>query len=107
MTTWPERCLRMVYADSLTPVSDDAYKFSDDAAHPGVLDTFRKSIATVAALPCDILVTPHPDASNLWNRLGPGATTPLVDDGACKRYADNATTNLDARVAREQENAKP
>lgn len=100
------KCLRMVYADSLTPVSDDTYKFSDDVAHPGVLATFRNSIATVAALPCDILLTPHPDASNLWNRLGPDANAPLVDTGACKRYAETATKNLDARIAHEREGTK-
>lgn len=98
-----DRCLNMVYADSLTPVSDDDYKFSDDAAHPGVLETFRHSIATVGALPCDILLTPHPDASDLWHRLGSGATAPLVNANACTRYAATATKNLDARIAREHE----
>jgi len=102
-----DRCLRIVYADSLTPVSDDDYRFSDDAAHPGVLDTFRRSIATVGALPCDILLTPHPDASDLWHRLGPDATAPLVDAAACKRYAAAATKNLDARIAKEKGTAKP
>jgi metallo-beta-lactamase class B len=102
-----DRCLRMVYADSLTAVSDEDYRFSDDAAHPGVLGTFRRSIAAVAALPCDILLTPHPDASDLWHRLGPDATAPLVDAAACKRYAAAAARNLDARVAREKGTAKP
>ena len=102
-----DRCLHMVYADSLTPVSDDGYRFSDDAAHPGYLDAYRKSIATVGALPCDILLTPHPDASDLWHRLGPDATAPLVDAAACKRYAAAATKNLDARIAKEKGTAKP
>jgi metallo-beta-lactamase class B len=101
------RCLQMVYADSLTPVSDDDYRFSDDAAHPGYLDAYRKSIAIVGALPCDILLTPHPDASDLWHRLGPDAAAPLVDAGACKRYAATATKNLDARIAKEKGSAKP
>jgi metallo-beta-lactamase class B len=99
-----DRCLDIVYADSLTPVSDDEYQFSDDDA---VLATFRRSIATVAALPCDILLTPHPDASDLWHRLGADATAPLVDASACRRYAATATKNLDARVAKEKGIAKP
>jgi len=102
-----DRCLRMVYADSLTPVSDDGYRFSDDAAHPGYLDAYRKSIATVGALPCDILLTPHPDASDLWHRLGRDATAPLVDAAACRRYAATATKNLDARIAKEKGAAAP
>jgi metallo-beta-lactamase class B len=100
-----ERCLDIVYADSLTPVSDDDYRFSDEAAHPGVLDTFRHSIATVGGLKCDILLTPHPDASDLWHRLGAGATAPLVAGDACRNYAATATKNLDARVAKEKGNA--
>jgi metallo-beta-lactamase class B len=72
-----------------------------------VLGTFRRSIAAVAALPCDILLTPHPDASDLWHRLGPDATAPLVDADACKHYAAAAARNLDARVAREKGTAKP
>ncbi|HKE48551.1 MAG TPA: subclass B3 metallo-beta-lactamase [Rhodanobacteraceae bacterium] len=97
-----ERCLDIVYADSLTPVSDDVYRYTDDAAHPGVLDAFRRSADTIAALPCDILLTPHPDASGLWTRLGPDASAPLVDAGACRRYADGARKNLDARIAKEK-----
>jgi len=107
-TTWTwtscdqGRCLHIVYADSLTPVSDDAYRFSDDAAHPGVLDGFRRSIATVAALACDILVTPHPEASDLWDRLGPKPTASLIDPEGCRTYAATATHNLDERIAREK-----
>jgi metallo-beta-lactamase class B len=99
-----DRCLHMVYADSLTPVADDDYRFSD---HADALDAFRASIAKVAALPCDILLTPHPDASDLWHRLGPDASAPLVDADACKRYAATATKNLDARVAKEKGAATP
>ena len=98
-----DRCLRMVYADSLTPVSDEDYRFSD----PDVLATFRRSIATVAALPCDILLTPHPDASDLWHRLGLNATAPLVDAEGCRRYAATAAKNLDARVDKEKGTGQP
>src|SRR5579862_7663013 len=52
-------CLHMVYADSLSAVSAPKFRFSD---HPRYLAGFRRSIAVVAALPCDILLTPHPDA---------------------------------------------
>ena len=97
-----ERCLHIVYADSLTPISDDAFRFSDDAAHPGVLAAFRMSAGTIAALPCDILVTPHPDASDLWDRLGAAPAKPLIDTDACRRYAAHASRQLDARLAKEK-----
>lgn len=100
-------CVDIVYADSLTAISDDVFRYTDEDRHPGVLAAFRRSIATVAALPCDILLTPHPDASDLWKRLGAGATAPLVDAGACRRYAALASANLDARIAMEKAAAAP
>jgi len=112
-TTWTwtsceqSRCLDLVYADSLSAISDDVYHYTDEGAHPGVLAAFRHSIAAIADLPCDVLVTPHPDASDLWLRLGANATAPLVDRGACRRYAARAAEGLTARVARERNPAKP
>jgi metallo-beta-lactamase class B len=112
-TTWTwrscedGRCLDIVYADSLTAVSDDAFRFSDDAAHPGVLNAFRRSIATIGALPCDILLTPHPGASDLLSRLGPHADAPLIDGSACRRYAAKASEHLDQRIAREKATPAP
>lgn len=101
------RCLGIAYADSLTAISDEVYRYSDEAAHPGVLAAFRKTLVTVAGLPCDILLTPHPGASNLWSRVGPEATAPLVDPAACRRYATTAGKNLDARVAKESAESMP
>jgi metallo-beta-lactamase class B len=107
-TTWTwrsceqRRCLDVVYADSLTAMADDAFHYSDENAHPGVVAAFRRSIATIAALPCDILVTPHPDASDLWERVGAQPKAALIDPGACRRYAAGAAEKLDARIAKEK-----
>jgi len=94
-------CRRIVYADSLTAISDDAWRYSDDDAHPGYLAAFRDTLARVSALECDILVTPHPSASRLWTRIGPAAGAPLVDRDACRAYAQAATERLDKRLADE------
>ncbi|HRN62591.1 MAG TPA: subclass B3 metallo-beta-lactamase [Luteimonas sp.] len=94
-------CRRIVYADSLTAISDDTYRYSDEAAHPGYLAAFRATLARVAALDCDILVTPHPSASALWTRIGPTANAPLVDADACRRYAATAGERLDRRLSEE------
>jgi metallo-beta-lactamase class B len=91
------RCLHMVYADSLSAASDKTYRFSD---HANYLAAFRQSIDTVASLSCDILVSPHPLASNLFARFDGNA--PLVDSGACKRYAGSARANLERRVQGEK-----
>ena len=89
-------CRRLVYADSLTPVSRDDYRFTD---HPVALAAFRASLAKVAALECEILITPHPSASNLVARLGGRA--PLEDHGACRDYAAKLTHQLEERLAKE------
>jgi len=86
-----ERCVNLVYADSLTPVSDEHYRFTDgDRAA-----TLRTSIDTIRTLPCDLLVSAHPDFSNLFERQ---ARNQLVDPTACTRYADSASERLDQRL---------
>jgi metallo-beta-lactamase class B len=103
--TWREcehgRCVGMAYVDSLTAIADDVYRYSDDASHPGALAAFHASLATVAALPCDVLVTPHPSASDLWARVAPVSSKPLVDAGACRAYAASAKLRLQDRLATE------
>jgi metallo-beta-lactamase class B len=93
-----EDCLTINYADSMSAVSADDYRFTD---HPDWVAMLRETITRVEAMPCDVLVTPHPSASDLWTRMGPGATAPLRDPGACRRYADAARRRIDNRLAEE------
>lgn len=101
-TSWTWRscegrdCRTIAYVDSISAVSADAYRFSD---HPAYVATFRATLDKVAALPCDILITPHPSASNLFARLAGDA--PLVDQNACRAYADGAGQRLNERLAKE------
>ena len=99
------RCQRMVYADSLSALSDDVYRYTDETTSPGAVATFRHTLMTVAALPCDILMTPHPSASDLFERLEHSADAPLIDTGACAAYAAYAGTKLDERLAKERAKA--
>lgn len=92
-------CRTIVYADSLSPVSSPNYRFSD---HPATVTAFRASIAKVGVSPCEILLTPHPGASDMPRRLALGK--PLFDPDACKSYADRLAKELDARLEKE---AKP
>jgi metallo-beta-lactamase class B len=89
-------CPNFVYADSLSPVSSDHFRFTD---HPQLIAAFRASIARIAAQPCDLLLTPHPAASNMPARLALKA--PMRDDNACKSYAAAKTEALDQRLAKE------
>jgi metallo-beta-lactamase class B len=88
-------CRQIVYADSLTPVSRDDYRFGD---HPASLAAYRTSIAKVAALDCDILLTPHPSASDMVRRLG---RAQVENGNACRDYAASLSKKLDERLARE------
>jgi metallo-beta-lactamase class B len=91
-TTWSWRscedkaCRDIVYADSLNPVSAPGFRFTGDATYPSRVDEFRRSIAKVAALPCDVLIAVHPS-------MGAGKT--------CRTYAADASRRLDARIKEE------
>jgi len=103
-TTWTwrscekARCLDLVYADSLNPVSSDDFRFTADGG--ARIAQFRRSIDVVHNLRCDLLVSVHPNNSNLFERVA--ARTPkhdaLVDPSACKTYASTATQRVNARV---------
>ncbi|HWM66265.1 MAG TPA: subclass B3 metallo-beta-lactamase [Steroidobacteraceae bacterium] len=97
-----QRCLHMVYADSLMPIAASAFRFTHNSNYPNVLEDFQKSFTTLNALPCDILLTPHPDLSEFLSaRLGGTEVRPMVDATACRRYAEAARERLSKRVARE------
>ncbi|WP_118857797.1 subclass B3 metallo-beta-lactamase [Sphingomonas mesophila] len=90
-------CRTMVFADSLSPVSGPKYQFS---ARPAYVAAYRGSIARVANLRCDILLTPHPAASATKQRITGEA--PLFDANGCKTYAAKLTAALDERLAKER-----
>jgi metallo-beta-lactamase class B len=108
-TSWTWRscdgggCLDFVYADSQTPVSADGFLFSRNTTYPTVLDDFAKSYAVLESLTCDMLLTPHPGASQLWERLesAKGTASGLRDREGCRRYAATARQNLARRIASE------
>ena len=91
----PPVCRRIAYVDSLSAVSADEYRFSD---HPAVVAAFRASIDRVRKLPCDVLVTPHPSASKMLEKLREGR---LLEQNQCPAYADGLAGALDKRLERE------
>jgi metallo-beta-lactamase class B len=105
-TTWTWRscgaggCLDMVYADSQSPISADGFRFSDSRAYPTAVADFERGFRTLETLPCDILITPHPGGSALWERLA-GERGGLVDREACRRYAAESRQRLRGRLETE------
>jgi metallo-beta-lactamase class B len=95
-----KNCRRIIYADSLSAVSADGYRFTD---HPEYVATLRASIDRIGSIEnCDILITPHPSASSFFERLA--GEKPLVDATACAKYAASARKRLDDRLAKEAAN---
>lgn len=97
-------CYDMVYADSVSAVAAPGFKFT---AEPDRVSLFRRSITRLAELPCDIVVSTHPQATNLDAKvkrraeLKGAGTDPFVDQG-CKALAATALKGLEARIAQEK-----
>jgi metallo-beta-lactamase class B len=100
------RCVNMVYADSLSAVSAPGFRFTGDAKTPSLEASFRKSIATIEQLPCDVLVTVHPAFVGIDKKLARRKeapdTNPFVDANSCRAYAASLRKNLEARLAEER-----
>jgi metallo-beta-lactamase class B len=97
--TWTENSgagtIAMVYADSLTA---PGYRLLDHPQLPDLVATYRASFSRLRTLPCDLLLTPHPDASGLFERTGAGrrgGVAPVID---CAGYADRAERTLDEQI---------
>ena len=88
-------CVTIVYADSLSAVSADGYRFSD---HLEYVQAFRESIDRLAQLDCDILLTPHPSGSGMRDKLVAGDLTSGTN---CAAYAADRLERLEARLAQE------
>jgi len=96
--TWTDtrngKPVRIAYADSL---GAPGYTLKDNPRYPHLVEDFRRSFGTVRALPCDVLLTPHPGASGWDYAAGAAAGAKAVTCGA---YADAAQQKLDAALAR-------
>lgn len=92
------RCLNLVYADSLSPVSAGGFRFTRRKEYPHA-DDFERSFSFLNSTPCDILITPHPEASDLWQRLERDA---LIDPTACRVLAETSREQLNKRLATEK-----
>ena len=86
------KAVRIVYADSM---SAPGYDLIGHARYPRIVDDYRATFAKVRALPCDVLITPHADASG-W---APGTATPHAKPMTCREYANNAAKSFDAQHA--------
>ena len=90
-------CKTIVFASSLNPVSAEGYRFSSKAGAPFVAG-FEESYRKMDAMPCDILISAHPD------NAGPGRYSDMP--GACRAYAGRSRERLAKRLAEERAGTK-
>jgi len=98
-------CRSIVYADSQTPVAAEGFRFTQNTRYPNALQDFEHGLNLIEHVPCDILLTPHPDASRFWDRVAArahGQPAALVDGGACGRFVAAARDQIAHRVAEER-----
>jgi len=97
-------CMRAVYADSQTPVSADAFLFTKNDTYPTALKDFARGLALLDKSFCELLITPHPGASDFWQRVEArdrGDASKLYDKDACHRLAAAGRAGVAKRVATE------
>jgi len=99
------KCRAMVFASSLNPIGGPGYRYSAPGHARAVID-FRRSFAIMRALPCDVLLTAHPDQSSGDSKaraLAAGRTpNPFIDPAACRTYAAKYATLFDQRLVHER-----
>ncbi len=96
-----DKCLTIAYADSLSTPAAEGYRFAD---HPDYVAQVRRGFEVVADLPCDILMTPHPGASDMAERFG--GKMAIVDPVGCKHYAHTSAARFEQLLASESGSSK-
>ncbi|WP_432200319.1 subclass B3 metallo-beta-lactamase [Erythrobacter sp. W53] len=87
-----ENCLTLVYADSLSPISREGFRFTDD---PLLLARHEKGLEELAKIDCQILLTPHPSSSKMLKRMRTGK---VIESGACAYYAMDRWRAMEKRL---------
>ena len=109
-TSWTWRscagadCADLLYVDSLTAVSADGFLFTRNREYPGAVADFEKTFDRLERVACGILLTPHPEASGLWQRLERrerGDPEAMSDPPACRRLVEGARERVRQRLAAE------
>jgi metallo-beta-lactamase class B len=70
-------------------------------SYPGIADDYRRSIATLRALPCDVPLGSHGVFFRLTAKraaLAAGHADAFVDPEGCRRYLDRSEAALNARL---------
>ncbi|MCW1403681.1 subclass B3 metallo-beta-lactamase [Novosphingobium sp. MW5] len=95
-------CKTLAYADSVSTPAPDDYHFGD---HPKRLGEVREGLAKMARISCDVVITPHPSASDLFRRIS--GTIPISASNGCFAYAQGGIERFQNRLVVETKSKKP
>ncbi|MCE9657557.1 MAG: subclass B3 metallo-beta-lactamase [Burkholderiales bacterium] len=85
--------VRIAYVDSL---SAPGYRLVRNPAYPAIMESFAHGAAVIRKLPCDLLLTPHPEQSG-WDYAN--ASRPRPRPMSCAAYADAAEERVKQQAA--------
>lgn len=114
-TTWSWRaceadtCWDIVYVDSQSAIADDTFQFSRNSRYPTVLADFAKAHGLFESMPCDVVLTPHPGQSQVFDRLvkrEAGNASAMRDPAGCRAYGAWARQRLADRLKKETGGAR-
>lgn len=88
-----KKCKAIVFASSLNPVSADDYHYTAPPNAP-IVKGFEASYRKMDAMPCDVLISAHPDNA--------GSGRYNDKPGACRAYVDRSRKLLAKRLADEK-----
>ena len=99
-------CRTVVFGSSLNPIAAEGYRYSAPE-NRALYDGFRQTLTTLRAMPCDILISAHPDQAGLDQKLAvfrrQPEPNPFIDPNACRAYADKYERLFETRLARERD----
>lgn len=84
--------VNIAYVDS---ISAPGYRLVANPAYPGIVEAYRHSIEAVRKLPCDLLLTPHPESSG-WDYAN--RAQPRKQALGCPEFADAAASKLNQLI---------
>jgi metallo-beta-lactamase class B len=94
---------QVLFICSLTVLPN--YSLVKAPSYPGIAGDFAHSIATLRALPCDIMLASHGSFFSLLQKrakLEAGDKAAFVDPQSCKSYIDAAEQRYNAQIAKEK-----
>jgi metallo-beta-lactamase class B len=112
--SWPAaengRTVQVVYADSVNAISDKQFRYSGDPRYPSARADVEASLAKLSTMPCDVLISAHPEASDLWERKDAATKAghaAFIDPKGCSEYALRTRAVLDKKLAAEANSSAP